>query len=95
MSHGHMIPYVEKCIHFGNTLSTSSTEHALIDSAITDLNIKTYNLLSEFFFSKSTILSRLFQSYCMNAHYGSLIITISLSDFVFHGVKLSEEYGKY
>ena len=31
----------------------------------------------------------------MEAHYGSLIITITLSDFVFHGVKLSEEYGKY
>ena len=60
MSHGQMVPYVEKCIHFGNTLSTSSTEHALIDSAITDLNIKTNNLLSEFSFSKSTILSRLF-----------------------------------
>ena len=28
----------------GNTLSTSSTEHALLDSAITDLNIKTNNL---------------------------------------------------
>ena len=31
----------------------------------------------------------------MEAHYGSLIITITLSDFEFHGVKLSEEYGKY
>ena len=35
----------------GSTLSTSSTEHALIDSAITDLNIKTNNLLFEFSFS--------------------------------------------
>ena len=66
MSHGELVPYVEKCVHLGNTLSTSSTEHALIDSAITDINIKTNNLLSEFSFSESTTLSRLFQSY-----YGS------------------------
>ena len=58
MSHGEIVPYVEKCIHLGNTLSTSSTEHALIDSAITDLNIKTNNLLFEFSFSESTTLSR-------------------------------------
>ena len=56
----------------GNTLSTSSTEHALIDSAITDLNIKTNNLLSEFSFSESTTLSRLFQSYCKNVYGSSL-----------------------
>ena len=30
MSHGEMVPYVKKCIHLGNTLSTSSAEHALI-----------------------------------------------------------------
>ena len=66
MSHGQMVLYVEKCIHLGNTLSTSSTEHALIDRAITDLNVKTNNLLSELSFSESTTLSRLFQSYCMN-----------------------------
>ena len=49
-----MVPYVEKCIHLGNTLSTRSTEHAFVNSAITDLNIKTNNLLSEFSFSEST-----------------------------------------
>ena len=62
ISHGEMVPYIKKCIHLGNTLRTSSTEHALIDSAITDINIKTNNLLSEFSFSESTTLSRLFQS---------------------------------
>ena len=67
MSHGQMVPYVKKCIHLGNTLRTSSTEHALIDSTITDLNIKTNNLLFEFSFSESTTLSRLFQLYCMTA----------------------------
>ena len=37
MSHGQIVVYVEKCIHLGNTLSTSSTEHALIDSAIIEI----------------------------------------------------------
>ena len=97
MNHGQIVPYVEKCIHLGSTLSTSSTEHALIDSAITDLNIKTNNLLYEFSFSESTTLSRLFQSYCMNV-YGSSLWKFNyhnFHDFVFHGAKLSEEYGKY
>ena len=31
----------------------------------------------------------------MEAPYVSLIITTRWSDFLFHGVKLSEEYGKY
>ena len=72
MSHSQMVPYVEKCIHLGNTLSTSSTEHALVDSAITDLNIKTNNLLFEFSLSESTTLSRLFQPYCINVYGSSL-----------------------
>ena len=72
ISHGQMVSYVEKCKHLGNILSTSSTKHALVDSAITDLNIKTNNLLSEISFSESTTLSRLFQSYCMNVYGSSL-----------------------
>ena len=59
MSHGQIIPYVEMCIH----LSTSSTEHALTDSAITDLNVKTNNLLFEFSFSESSTLSRYYFSH--------------------------------
>ena len=70
MKHGQIIPYVEKCIHLGNTLNSSSIEHAMIDSAIIDLNVKTNNLLSEFSSSESITLSRLFKSYCMNV-YGS------------------------
>ena len=68
MNNGQLIPYVEKCIHLGNILSSTSREHAMISSSITDLNIKTNNLLSEFSFSESTILSRLFSSYCMNVY---------------------------
>ena len=72
MKYGQLIPYAEKCIHLGNTLSSNSTERSLIDSAITELNIKTNNLLSDFSFSESSTLSILFSSYCMNVHvYGS------------------------
>ena len=48
----------------------SSTERSLKDIGITELNIRTNNLLSEFSFSESTTLSRLISSYYMNA-YGS------------------------
>ena len=44
----------------------------MITSSINELNIKTNNLLSEFSFSESTTLSRLFNSYCMCMNvYGS------------------------
>ena len=46
--------------------------NAIITSSITDLNIKTNNLLSKFSFSESTTLSRLFSSYCMNVYGNSL-----------------------
>ena len=72
MNNGQLIPYVEKCIHLGNILSSTSREQAMITSSITDLNIKTNNLLSEFSFNESTTLSRLFRSYCMNVYGSSL-----------------------
>ena len=63
MNNGQLIPYVEKCIHLGNILSSTSKEHAMITSSITVLNFKTINLLSEFSFSESTTLSRLLDYY--------------------------------
>ena len=72
MQYGQLTLYAEKCIHLGNAVSSNSTERSLIDSAITELNIKTNNLLSEFSFSESSTLSRLFSSYRMNV-YGSLL----------------------
>ena len=72
MKYGQLIPYAEKCIHLGNTVRSNSTERSLINSAIIELNIKANNLLSEFSFSESITLSRLFSSYCMNV-YGSLL----------------------
>ena len=43
MNNGQLIPYVEKRIHLGNILSSTSREQAMITSSITDLNIKTNN----------------------------------------------------
>ena len=43
ISHGEMVPYVEKCIHLGNTLSTSSRIHDSGDNEsvlINTLNIE-------------------------------------------------------
>ena len=36
MNNGQLIPYVEKCIHLGNILSSTSREQAMITSSITD-----------------------------------------------------------
>ena len=73
-----VIPYVEKCLHLDNILSSTSKEHILITSSITDLNIKTNNLLSEFSCCESTTLSRLFSSYCINVYGSSLWRYINL-----------------
>ena len=53
---------------------STDVAYALIDSAITYINIQINNNLSEFSFSESTTipLSRLFQSYCMNVYGSSL-----------------------
>ena len=72
MNYGQMVLKVKQCTHLGNTLSTSSTEHASMDSEFTGINIITNSILSEFSFSESTTLSRLFQSYCMNVCGSSL-----------------------
>ena len=91
MNNGQLIPYVEKCIHLGTTLSSTSKKQTMITSSITDLNIKTINLLSGFSFSESTTFSRLFSSNCINVYGSSLWrynITIILNVFVSHGEKL-------
>ena len=60
MNDDQLIPYVEKCIHIGTTLSSTTKEQTMITRSITDLTIKTNNLLSEFSFCESTTLSKLF-----------------------------------
>ena len=72
MNNGQLIPYVEKCIHLGIILTSISKEQTMTISSIIDLNVKTNNVLSEFSFSESTTLSRLFSSYCMNVYGSSL-----------------------
>ena len=74
MSNGQLCPYVEKCIHLGTTLSTASMEQTMITSSISDLNIKTNDLLCEISFSSQPhqldCLAQKF--YCMNVYGSSL-----------------------
>ena len=66
MDNGKKIPYVTKCLHLGNNISTTDTKRSMINNAIADLNIKSNNLLADFSFSSSSTLSLFFKSYCMN-----------------------------
>ena len=66
------MPYATKCLHLGNSISTTCTQRSLINNAIADLNIKSNNLLAEFSFSNSSTLSVLIKSYNMNI-YGSTL----------------------
>ena len=72
MDNGKKIPYVTKCLHLGNSISTTCTQGSMINNAIADLNIKSNNLLEELSFSNSSTLSVLCKSYCMNI-YGSTL----------------------
>ena len=72
MDNGKKIPYVTKCLHLGNSISTKYMQRSLINNAIADLNIKSNNLLVDFSFSNSSNLSVLFKSYFMNI-YGSTL----------------------
>ena len=96
---GKKIPYVTKCLHLGNSISTTCTQRSMINNAIADLNIKSNNLLAEFLFSNSCTLSVLFKSYCMNI-YGSALWRYNNHStidnfFVFHGGKLLDDYGRH
>ena len=72
MENSKKIPYATKCIHLGNSISATCTQRSLINIAITNLNIKSNNLLAEFSFSNSSTLSVLSKSYCMNIYGSSL-----------------------
>ena len=57
MDNGKKIPYVTKCLHLGNSISTTDTKRSMINNAIADLNIEINNLLAEFSFNHSSTLS--------------------------------------
>ena len=63
MDNGKKTLYVTKCLHLGNSISTTGIQRSLINNAIADLIIKSNNLLAEFLFSNSSTLSVLFKSY--------------------------------
>ena len=62
---GQVIPYT--CNYLGNTIC-SHDENVIIDNAITDMNMRLNNLLSEFSHCDSGTLSTLFRTYCMNIY---------------------------
>ena len=65
MKSGQVIPYTDTCNYLGNTIC-SHDENVIIDNAITDMNMRLNNLLSEFSHCDSGTLSTLFRTYCMN-----------------------------
>ena len=65
MKSGQDIPYTDTCNYFVNTIC-SHNENVIIDNAITDMNMRLNNLLSEFSHCDSGTLSTLFRTYCMN-----------------------------
>ena len=97
MDNGKKIPYLTKCLHFGNSISATGTKRFMINNAIVDLNIKSNNLLADFSFSSSSTLFVLFKSYCMNI-YGSALWTYNnhsnIEIFVFHREKLLDDYER-
>ena len=70
MDNSKKMPYVIKCLHLGNSISTTDTKRSMINNAIADLNIQSNNVLTDFSFSNYITLSVVFKSYCMNI-YGS------------------------
>ena len=71
MTNGQLIPYIDTCIHLGNKLCTTNN-NICVDQAVTDLNVRLNNLLSDFSHCSTNTLSILFKTYCMNI-YGSQI----------------------
>ena len=67
MESGQVIPYTDICNYLGNTIC-SHDETVIIDNAITDMNMRLNNLLSEFSHCDSGTLSTLFRTYCMNIY---------------------------
>ena len=67
MKSGQVISYTDTCNYLGNTIC-SHDENVIIDNAITDMNMRLNNLLSEFSHCDSGTLSTLFRTYCMNIY---------------------------
>ena len=67
MKSGKVIPYTDTCNYLGNTIC-SHNENVIIDNAITDVNMRLNNLLSEFLNCDRDTLSTLFRTYCMNIY---------------------------
>ena len=67
MKSGQVIPYTDTCNYLGNTICSHDAS-VIIDNAITDMNMRLNNLLSEFSHCDNGTLSTLFRTYCMNIY---------------------------
>ena len=76
---GQVIPYTDTCNYLGNTIC-SHDENVIKDNAITDMNMRLNNLLSEFSHCDSGTLSNLFRANCMNI-YGCQMWRYNGNDF--------------
>ena len=97
MKSGQVIPYTDTCNYLGNTIC-SHDENVIIDNAITDMNMRLINLLSEFSHCDSGTLSTLFRTYCMNIYMGvkrGYIIATIWIICILHGERQFAEFGKY
>ena len=61
MNDGSILPYVDTCIHLGNTISIK-LDKIILDNAVNDLYRRTICLLSDFLFSECSTLSYLFNT---------------------------------
>ena len=98
MDNGKKIPYVTKCLHLGNSISTTGTQRSLINNAIAGLNIKSIIYWQNFYLA--IILLYLYYSsptvwIFMAVRCGDTIIIQILTIFVFHGGKLLDDYGRH
>ena len=97
MKSGQVIPYTDTSNYLGNTIC-SHDENVIIDNAVTDMNMRLNNLLSEFSHCDSGTLSTLFRTYCMNIYMGVKrgdIIATMWINFMIHGERQFAEFGKY
>ena len=97
MRNGENIPYVTKCNHLGNILSTIS-DFPIVDHAVNDLYMRTNCLFADFSFMDSNTLSRLFNTYCTNIYGGPLwkiLIENCWNHSILPGKNVLEEFGKF
>ena len=94
MDNGKKTLYVTKCLHLGNSISTTGIQRSLINNAMADLIIKSNNLLAEFYLA-ILLLYLCYSSHILTVRCGDTTIIQILTIFVFHEEKLLDDYGRH